>query len=283
MKIGIIGAGKVGVSIGKYLKENGAKARVEVTGFFSRSSKSTVEAAEFTGTEKFENIARLVETNEIIFITVPDDNIQEVYHDIRKYNTTGKILCHFSGVLSSEIFDDISKYGAYAVSIHPVYAFADKYSSYINLGSAHLVMEGMKEALAPLEKLFKSLNHTIHVIDTCDKSKYHAAAAICSNHVVALIHASVSLFCECGFEKKQAMKMIEPLVKGNIENIFNKGCKAALTGPVERNDIKTVKKHLEALNDNKIKQAYIETAKIIVDLAEQKNPDRDYRKMSDLF
>ena len=50
-------------------------------------------------------------------------------------------LCHFSGVLSSEIFDDISKYGAYAVSIHPVYAFADKYSSYINLGSAHLVME----------------------------------------------------------------------------------------------------------------------------------------------
>ena len=79
------------------------------------------------------------------------------------------------------------------------------------------------------------------------------------------------------------MKMIEPLIKGNIENIFNKGCKEALTGPVERNDIKTVKKHLEALNDNKIKQAYIETAKIIVDLAEQKNPDRDYRKMSDLF
>ena len=63
MKIGIIGAGKVGVSIGKYLKENGAKARVEVTGFFSRSSKSTVEAAEFTGTEKFENIAKLVKTN----------------------------------------------------------------------------------------------------------------------------------------------------------------------------------------------------------------------------
>ena len=39
MKIGIIGAGKVGVSIGKYLKENGAKARSLSDRFFQQKQQ----------------------------------------------------------------------------------------------------------------------------------------------------------------------------------------------------------------------------------------------------
>ncbi len=49
MKIGFIGAGKVGVSLGKYFAEN----RLEVSGYFSRSESSAREAAVFTGSELF--------------------------------------------------------------------------------------------------------------------------------------------------------------------------------------------------------------------------------------
>ena len=41
MKVGFIGAGKVGFSLGKYLKENG----VEITGYFSKSPESAKSAA----------------------------------------------------------------------------------------------------------------------------------------------------------------------------------------------------------------------------------------------
>ena len=47
MKIGIIGAGKVGCSIGKYLK----KHDFSVAGYCSKSKKSVEEAATFTNTK----------------------------------------------------------------------------------------------------------------------------------------------------------------------------------------------------------------------------------------
>ena len=46
MNIGFIGAGKVGVSLGKYLTERG----MTVTGYYSKSRSSASMAAEFTDT-----------------------------------------------------------------------------------------------------------------------------------------------------------------------------------------------------------------------------------------
>lgn len=46
MRIGIIGAGRVGVTMGKYLGDAG----VEVSGFYSKTTQSAVQAAEFTDT-----------------------------------------------------------------------------------------------------------------------------------------------------------------------------------------------------------------------------------------
>ena len=52
MKIGIIGAGKVGCSMGKYFVENG----IPVAGFYSRHQESAEQAATFTKTEKFDSL-----------------------------------------------------------------------------------------------------------------------------------------------------------------------------------------------------------------------------------
>ena len=49
MKIGFIGAGKVGFSLGKYFAENGA----ELSGYYSRTESSAHEAAAFTGSKAF--------------------------------------------------------------------------------------------------------------------------------------------------------------------------------------------------------------------------------------
>lgn len=46
MRAGIIGAGKVGFSLGKYLVERG----IPVTGYYSRNPVSAKEAPEFTAT-----------------------------------------------------------------------------------------------------------------------------------------------------------------------------------------------------------------------------------------
>ena len=47
MKIGFIGAGRVGFTLGKYFCEHG----VEVAGYYSRNIQSAQEAAEFTNSQ----------------------------------------------------------------------------------------------------------------------------------------------------------------------------------------------------------------------------------------
>jgi len=75
MRAGFIGAGKVGFSLGKYLKENG----VEITGYFSKSPESAKSAADFTNTKLYKSIENILSDSDTLFITVPDGQISKVW------------------------------------------------------------------------------------------------------------------------------------------------------------------------------------------------------------
>ena len=103
MKFGFIGAGKVGFSLGKYLKEN----NIDLNGYYSKSKHSAKEAAIFTGTKKYDNLEMLIEDSDAIFITTPDGEIQGVWNKINRLSIKDKLICHCSGSISSEIFSII--------------------------------------------------------------------------------------------------------------------------------------------------------------------------------
>lgn len=65
MKIGFIGAGKVGFSMGKYLKDKG----INVTGYYSRNENSSLEASLFTNTNQYKELKNLVEESDTIVIS----------------------------------------------------------------------------------------------------------------------------------------------------------------------------------------------------------------------
>ena len=60
MKIGFIGAGKVGFSLGKYLQNNCSQNDVEIVGYFSKSLKSAKSAADFTSTKLYINLENIL-------------------------------------------------------------------------------------------------------------------------------------------------------------------------------------------------------------------------------
>ena len=95
MRIGIIGAGKVGTTLGKYLSIHGKN----VTGFYSRTHESADEAATFAETETYSSLCKLVEKSDVIFITTPDGVIHQVWGDLLHQDISNRIICHFSGSL----------------------------------------------------------------------------------------------------------------------------------------------------------------------------------------
>lgn len=279
MRIGIIGAGKVGTTLGKYLSIHGKN----VTGFYSRTHESADEAATFAETETYSSLCKLVEKNDVIFITTPDGVIHQVWGDLLHQDISNRIICHFSGSLSSHVFSGREEAGALGISMHPMYAFSDKFHSYEQFHTAYLTLEGDPEAVAVMKPMWEAIGHHVLTLKAEDKIKYHAAAAMASNEMLGLMQASLDILSECGFSEKDSMALLTPLVQGNIASMLEKGCVNALTGPVERGDAQTVRKHLQALEGSKAGKIYQSLGSTMVELAKRRNPDRDYTPVRTLF
>lgn len=276
MKIGIVGAGKVGTTLGKYLTEAG----VTVTGFYSRTRESAANAAAFSKIRIFETMEALALASDTLFLTTPDGVLEAVWDYIAAYDLRDKVVCHFSGSLSSEIFHGIEETGAFGCSIHPMYAFSDKFTSYKQFHTARLTMEGDAKALDAMRTLFgEKLGHQVFFVKPESKIKYHLAAALASNYVAGLMQMSVRLLKECGFTGEEAVNLLTPLAEANLKSVLTKGPVQALTGPVERNDVQTVQKHISCVQGQDVEAVYKDLGKQLVQMAMVRNPDRDYTQL----
>ena len=252
MRIGFAGAGKVGFSLGKHIAAHG----YELAGYYSRSFTSAQEAASFAGGSAFSTIDALVAASDIIFLTVPDGQITPTWHeliDLAQYgmvDLAGKVICHCSGALSSSVFEGAEDRGAFAYSVHPLYAVSSKYETYRELGQALFTVEGSPKQLDKMVELARSWGNEVQVISAADKVRYHAAAVMASNLVVGLMHSAATELERCGFAPDAAERALRPLFMGNATHIAEDGTAAALTGPAERGDNATIQKHLDCLDGN---------------------------------
>lgn len=280
MKIGFIGAGKVGTALGDYFRRKG----LALSGYASRSRQSAKEAAQFTNSKYYSTYDALVADSDMIFLTVSDSAISSVWNLIQEMPLQDKIICHCSGSISSQVFSGIDKQGACAYSIHPLLAIHSKEHSYENLTHAIFTVEGDEMYLNKIVHLLESLGNTVQSIPTDAKPLYHAAAVFASNHVVALAKVSMDLLMDCGFDESSALAAISPLLMGNVSNIAKVGPIQALTGPIERNDISTVQKHLDCL-DNSYQTLYRELSKVLVNIGIERHnvSECEYKEMIQLL
>ncbi|MBR4628455.1 MAG: DUF2520 domain-containing protein [Ruminococcus sp.] len=276
MRIGFIGAGKVGCTLGIFFGNTGL---ADIAGYSSRSIASAQEAAGLTGSRAFRDTKALIDVCDAVFITVPDGEIREVYEQIKSPALAGKHLCHCSGAMTAdEAFPGLSEYGASGCSVHPLFPVSDKQHSWKDIDKAYFCLEGKDAEL--WSGLLGNMGLHTRMISGSVKSRYHAACAVMSNLVCALAAESIGLLGECGFPEEEALAALRPLAENNLGSIFAKGPSAALTGPVERCDVSTVRKHLECIPEGNDRELYRYASMKLVEVAQQKHPDRNYAAMT---
>lgn len=136
IKIGIVGAGKSGTTLGKYLSVAG----ISVTGFYSKTAESAAWAADFTHMAAYDSLKELIMASDTLFITTSDCEIKSVWDCIAALDIrlSGYNICHFSGSLSSNVFSGIEHIGTYPCAIHSMYAFSKKETSHLQFNKAFL-------------------------------------------------------------------------------------------------------------------------------------------------
>ena len=117
------------------------------------------------------------------------------------------------------------------------------------------------------------LGNKVNLIKTEDKARYHLAATVASNLVVGLVDMA---------ERVIPHEALIPILQSNMDHIIEDGTVNALTGPIERGDASTIKKHLAALKESEI-DAYKSVSKQVLKVAKKKNPDRDYSQIEELL
>lgn len=282
MKIGFIGAGRAGCGIGKYIQTMQEKTDAQITGYYSLLADDARWAANFTDSDFFETVEDVIAASDSIILSTPDGAIKDVWDNIPKDQIGGKIICHLSGSLSSDVFSGIEDYDAYGISIHPLVAFSDKESVYQQLNEVSFTLEGHAFAVNKWQALFEQTGNAVTVITKNVKPLYHAAASMLSNHVVAVLETGYQLLIRCGFSEEEARSFSDVLVKNNVKNVIETGAVNALTGPVERGDVETVKKHLSVLTE-KEQGIYKACGKELIFISKKKNPDKDYSQMEKIF
>lgn len=278
IKIGFIGAGKVGFSLGKYFKVNNKN----VLGYFSKNPQSAKSASVFTKTRHFAAIEQLVYECDTIFITTSDDEISNIWNVIKELPIKNKIICHTSGSLSSEVFLDIKHCGAFGYSVHPMFPISDKYKSHEALKEAFFTIEGSNEKIQEVSNLITSIGNKVKIIKKENKSLYHAASVTASNLYIALMSIGVEYLKNCDFSEEEAIAALYPLCNSNLQNIKNKGLEQALTGPVERGDKATIDGHLKAIPKEDI-ILYKHLSSILLQLAKKKNNERSYQQLDGIL
>ena len=237
-----------------------------------RSYKSAKEAADFTGSRAFEHFEELIPLCDTVFITVPDGQIKPVWNEIlaSDIDLQDKNIVHCSGALSSDVFAGREERGAFGYSVHPLFAVPSKTETYQELHKSFFAIEGDSEHLTEMVALIADEGNVVQVIDAAGKVRYHAAAVLASNQVIALYQRACDELVRCGFTPENAEKALAPLFLGNAEHVAQDGVIASLTGPAERGDTATIQKHLDCL-DGSTREVYALLNDTLLEIAARKH------------
>ncbi len=279
MRIGFIGAGHVASAFGRYLHIKG----ITVSGYFDRHRSKTIRAAAASQAAAFDDAGQVAAASDMVLITTRDDQIESACIELCKSAnvTPDHFIGHMSGAGSIAILQAASNIGAAVFSLHPLQAFADPDKAVEQLGDTFFSLEGDDPRLEEVKKLMARLGNPLFLITSEQKALYHLAACIMSNYLVTLMDLGLEALNLVGIDSGKGFQAMYPLITGTLENVSNQGTASALTGPIARADVSTIRSHLAALEQaasgSSLEKLYRLLAQRTLPLAAQAHPELEKR------
>jgi predicted short-subunit dehydrogenase-like oxidoreductase (DUF2520 family) len=244
-EVTIIGAGAVGRVLAARLADGGYTVRAVV----SRTVASAEDAGRSVGATIVSNsLFDVPETARLVFICVPDGEIAAVAERLARVPHVWEktVVAHTSGALSSSVLLPLAERGARVLSFHPLQTLT-RQSRAEALEGVYAGIEGPAQSVATGIELAVGLGMRYLVLTPETKARYHLGASVASNFLVTLLAVAQQILTSLDIDRATAQEIIDPLVRGTIENLRQSTPEDALTGPIVRGDLDTLRQHGLAL------------------------------------
>jgi predicted short-subunit dehydrogenase-like oxidoreductase (DUF2520 family) len=248
--LALVGPGRAGVTITEALAARGWTV-VAVAGRAPDAASTRSAANRLAAPAR--PVADAGRGADLVIVATPDDAIAAAAAELSGSVERDALVIHLSGARG---LDALAAVGARRGALHPLQSMPT-----VELGRARLPGSWCAVAGDPaVVTLAHALELRPFPLADADRGTYHAAAAIASNHLVALL----------GQVERVAPVPLEvflPLVRATVDNVAELGPAGALTGPVARGDAATVRAHLDALpeRDREAYRVLARTAHALVD------------------
>lgn len=245
LRVGIVGAGRVGAVLGAALQAAGH----EIVAVAGESDASRGRIADLLGGVRIDKPSVVARSCDLLLLTVPDDSLENVVTMLAASGAirTGQVVAHTSGAHGLAILDPARQVGARTVALHPAMTFTGTALDLPRLSGCVFGVTARGGDRDLIESLVADLGGKPMWVPEEARTLYHAGLAHGANHLVTLVTQAMEILAAAGADDPAGT--LRPLLTAALDNALDKG-DAALTGPIVRGDVETVRAHLAEITAN---------------------------------
>ncbi len=242
--VALIGAGAMGRALGLRLAESG----YPIEAVLSRTRRSAEGLAKLLGAPVASDHLSEVPDVPLVVLAVPDDQIADLADTLTAAPRPwqGAVVLHTSGAQPASLLEPLRQEGARTLSFHPLQTVTRDADAQ-TLAGVTAGVEGEPRGVAAGIELAVGLGMRYLVVSADAKPRYHLAAAMASNLLVTLMGMVQEVLASIDIDRREAMAILGPLLQGTLDNLTATSPEEALTGPVARGDLQTLRAHGLAL------------------------------------
>ncbi|MGH3694820.1 MAG: Rossmann-like and DUF2520 domain-containing protein [Pseudonocardiaceae bacterium] len=246
LAVGVVSAGRVGSVLGAAL----AAAGHVVVGVSAVSRASVRRAADLLSDVPVLPPDEVVRRSDLVVLAVPDDVLADLVAGLATTGAfrAGQIVVHTSGARGVDVLAPASALGVLPLALHPAMTFTGRAEDAARLASACVgVTVADETGWSVGEALVLEIGAEPVRVPPQARPLYHAALAHGANHLATLVRDAVDTLEQAGVVGAQ--RLLAPLLEAALDNTLRHGDRA-LTGPVARGDLDTVRLHLKVLAES---------------------------------
>jgi predicted short-subunit dehydrogenase-like oxidoreductase (DUF2520 family) len=238
-RIGVVGAGRVGAVVAAGLRAAGHE--ISAAAGESAASRTRIETL-LPGVhgDKPTAVAR---SCDLLLLTVPDDMLGNVVSMLSASGAirAGQYVVHTSGKHGVAVLEPAARLGARVLAMHPAMTFTGTDLDLARLPGCVFGVTAGEGTRELARSLVADLGGRVVWVDEDKRTLYHAGLAHGANHLVTLVTQAMDLLRASGVDDPAGT--LRPLLGAALDNSLTYG-DAALTGPIVRGDVETVRGHL---------------------------------------
>src|SRR3954463_8586345 len=242
LRVGVVGAGRVGAVLGAALSAAGH----DVVAAAGLSSASAERAARLLPGVPLLHADEVVAASDLVVLAVPDDTLPGLVAGLAETGAwrPGQLTFHTSGAHGLVVLAPAEAADVLPLALHPAMTFTGTPEDADRLVGAPFGVTSHPAHRAVAETLVLEMGGEPFFVAEADRRLYHAALVTGANHLVTLVAEAADMLRSAGVPDPG--RVLGPLLTAALDNGLRRGDRA-LTGPVSRGDVGTVRDHLETL------------------------------------